>query len=83
MAKSCLIYRDIFLDVTRLEQIENNIVIDPFKHCLSIASVCYLVYRRNFMKSKTIALIPKYGLNLGQNHSHKQLQWLKYISIFQ
>ena len=83
LAKSCLTYRDIFLDVTRSEHIENDIgdKSDPFQHCFTIASVCNLVYRRNFMKTKTIALIPEYGLNLGQNHSHKQLLWLKYISI--
>ena len=80
LAKSCLTYRDIFLDVTRSENIENDIGIDPFQHCLTIASVCNLVYRRNFMISKTIALIPEYGLNMGQNHSHKQLLWLKYVS---
>jgi hypothetical protein len=33
------------------------------------------------MKPKTIAIIPEYGLNMGMNHSHKQLLWLKYISI--
>jgi hypothetical protein len=33
------------------------------------------------MKPKTLALIPEYGLNMGMNHSHKQLLWLKYISI--
>jgi len=35
------------------------------------------------MPSKSIAIIPEYGLNLGQNHSHKQILWLKYISISQ
>jgi hypothetical protein len=54
--------------------------IDPFVQCLTIASVCNFIYRRNFMKPQTIAIIPEYGLNLGRNHSHKQLLWLNYIS---
>jgi hypothetical protein len=80
LSKSVLTYRDIFLEVTKSQQIEDDNGIDPFQSCLTIASVCNLVFRRNFMKPKTIALIPEYGMNMGMNHSHKQLLWLKYIS---
>jgi hypothetical protein len=81
LSKSVLTYRDIFLEVTKSALIENDTGIDPFQSCLTIASVCNLVFRRNFMKPKTIAIIPEYGLNMGMNHSHKQLLWLKYVSI--
>ena len=53
------ILRDIFLEVTKSDLIENDCGIDPFQSCLTIASICNLVYRRNFMKQKTIALIPE------------------------
>ena len=81
LSKSVLTYRDIFLEVTKSDLIENDCGIDPFQSCLTIASICNLVYRRNFMKQKTIALIPEYGLNMGMNHSHKQLLWLKFVSV--
>jgi hypothetical protein len=80
LTKSCLTYRDIFLQATKSDKISNDMGIDPFVQCLTIASVCNFIYRRNFMKPQTIAIIPEYGLNLGRNHSHKQLLWLKYIS---
>ena len=81
LTKSCLTYRDIFMEATKSDKIENDCGIDPFMKCLTIASVCNFIYRRNFMPEKSIAIIPEYGLNLGRNHSHKQLLWLKYISV--
>jgi hypothetical protein len=33
------------------------------------------------MPEESIAVIPEYGLNLGRNHSHKHILWLKYISV--
>ena len=80
LSKSCLSYRDIFLEATKCEKIIDDIGIDPFQNCLTIASVCNLVFRRNFMIENTIAVLPEYGLNMGENHSHKQLLWLKYMS---
>ena len=43
LAKCCLTYRDIFLDLTRSENIENEIGIDPFQHCLTIACCCIFI----------------------------------------
>jgi hypothetical protein len=81
LTKSCLTYRDLFIEVTKSDKKDNDEGIDPFAKCLTIASVCNYIYRRNFMREKTIPIIPEYGLNLGRNHSHKQLLWLKYISV--
>jgi hypothetical protein len=73
LTKSCLIYRDLFFEVTKCSKFKDDKGIDPFFWSLNIASVCNLIYRRNFMPPKSIAIIPEYGLNLGQNHSHKQV----------
>ncbi len=60
LSKSVLTYRDIFLEATKSALIKNETEIDPFQSCLAIASVCYLVFRRNYMKPKTIAVKPEY-----------------------
>ena len=56
--------------------------VDPFSTANTIASVCHHVYRKLFMQTKTIAVIPEYGLNPSQNYSNKQIIWLKFIEIF-
>ena len=77
LRNGCLSYRKIFLDISK----KNNIGIDPFLNCVTLPSACHLIYRRNFMKSQSIALIPDYGFDPTQNFSHKQILWLKYISF--
>jgi hypothetical protein len=39
LMKSCLTYRDIFLEVTKTSRIENDNGIDHFEQCLTKASV--------------------------------------------
>ncbi|KAJ8030237.1 hypothetical protein HOLleu_26586 [Holothuria leucospilota] len=38
------------------ELVTRKIGVDPFKQCITIASACNLVFRRNFMKPKSIAV---------------------------
>ena len=71
LRRCSLKFRDDFMDVTN---------IDPFSQCITIASACNLVFRTNFLKAETIALIPHHGYNPEQKQSRKALQWLKYIS---
>ncbi|XP_028405740.1 uncharacterized protein LOC114528308 [Dendronephthya gigantea] len=62
---------------------ENNYVItniDPFDQCLTIASACNLVYRTNFLKEDTIAIIPPHGYHPKDKHSILALKWLPYYS---
>ena len=50
-----------------------------FTQCLTMPAVCHYVFRRNFMKPNTIALIPPTGYNVETN-SHKAILWLKFIA---
>lgn len=52
--------------------------VDPFKHCITIASACNLVFRRNFLKPGSIAV---FSDQQQKNHSYASLQWLQYESL--
>ena len=66
----CLAFRKIIKNITN---------VDPFKECITIASLCHLIYRKFLMKPKTIGLIPELGYNPKQKTSNKARQWIKYI----
>lgn len=74
LSRGCLKFRDIILDVT-------NNDIDPFQHCLTIASVCNMIYRKIFMPPNSIARIPKLGYNPLASASKKAIGWLKYNEL--
>ena len=60
--------------------IQNICDIDPFKCCMTIASLCNLIFRQNFLKEKTIAAIPSQGYNPAVKYSVLACQWLSYES---
>jgi hypothetical protein len=66
----CLEFRE-FRDVTD---------IDPFEKCLTIASACNLVFRTNFLKENTIAILPPHGYHPGIKQSNISLKWLSYTA---
>ena len=68
----CLEFRELFRDVTD---------IDPFEQCLTIASACNLVFRTNFLKENTIAILPSHGYHLKIKQSIMALKWLSYTSL--
>ena len=79
LKKGCLKYRQILMDITRQERSDKGV--DPFRSCLTLASTCHLIFRRNFMSSQTIAIIPDMGFDPSQNYSRNQMIWLKYLSF--
>ena len=60
--------------------IQNICNIDPFKCCMTIASLCNLIFRQNFLKENTIAAIPSQGYNPAVKYSLLACQWLSYES---
>jgi hypothetical protein len=67
----CLRFRKIILE---------NENLDPFQTCITIASLCNHIYRKNYMPENSIAVIPENGFFSQQIHSKISLLWLKYIS---
>ena len=78
LTKACLAFRSIFIDITRKNPDDEGV--DPFSECVTIASACHFVFRRNFMPSNSIGLIPPLGYST-EATSHKAIVWLKYISL--
>ena len=71
LRRCCLEFRELFRDVTN---------IDPFEKCLTIASACNLVFRTNFLKENTIAILPSHGYHPGIKQSNIALKWLSYTA---
>lgn len=67
LVKACLQFRKMFIE-------ECNVC--PFTESATIASACNLVYRRNFLKSSTIGIMPANGYRYADNQSKIAIQWL-------
>jgi hypothetical protein len=74
------------LDVKILRQAGNafrnqfiSMDVDPFLECFTLASVCSLIFRRNFMKPQSIGLLPQHGYRGKQ--SIEGLMWLVWCEM--
>jgi ribosomal protein S18 len=77
LQKTCLTFRKMFMDVTCKDELQG---IDPFGSCITIASACNLVFRRNVLDNESIGIIPANGYTPEHRQSIKALKWLKYVS---
>ena len=71
LRRCCLEFRELFRDVTK---------IDPFEKCLTIASACNQVYRTNYLRENTIAIIPPRGYCPENKQSLLAQKWLSYTA---
>jgi hypothetical protein len=79
LALGCIAFRKIIINVTKLS--ENDKGIDPFLCSTTMPSLSHYIFRRNFMKSKSIGIIPPNGYNPEQIASIKAINWLKFIAL--
>ena len=77
LRRCCLSFRSLFMEMTADESTPG---IDPFQHCITIASACNLVYRSKYLQPDTIAIIPPNGYPSNDRQSIKALQWLKWMA---
>ena len=75
--RCCLHFRSLFINMTADDTTPG---IDPFQHCITIASACNLVYRTKFLEPCTIGVILPQGYRPNDRQSIKALQWLKWVS---
>jgi hypothetical protein len=80
LTKACLKFRKLFIEITKTSSDDEGV--DPFIQCLTMPAACHFVFRRNFMKPDTIALIPPNGYDT-EPSSFKSTLWLKYVSFKQ
>ena len=67
----CLRFRDLFLSETK---------VDPFCHCTIAASVM-AVYRANYLKKETIAIVPQNMYRSGNKpYSKSSIEWLEFVA---
>ena len=78
LKRCCVQFRELFMQVTSTGPGECGV--DPFQKCITIASACNLVFRRNFLAKDTIAVLPPNGYNASDKQSKKAMTWLRWIS---
>ncbi|XP_053378482.1 uncharacterized protein LOC128548112 [Mercenaria mercenaria] len=77
LRRCCMKFRSLFIDISKKKTLAG---IDPFEKCTTIASACHLLYRANFLKPDTIAIIPSHGYRPEENQSMIAFQWLSFIA---
>lgn len=77
LRKCCFRFRSLFMELTKKETING---LDPFEKCITIASACNLVFRKNFLENETIAIIPPQGYRPSDKQSVMAYQWLYYLA---
>ncbi|WAQ94828.1 LOW QUALITY PROTEIN: hypothetical protein MAR_007299 [Mya arenaria] len=77
LRKCRLKFRELFQDITKKDEV---LGIDPFEKCLTIASACNLVFRRNFLEHEIIGIIPTHGYRPEEKQSVLAYKWLGYIA---
>lgn len=76
LSKGCLSFRNVIKETTKSNTIDG---IDPFLECITIASLCQLIYRKDYLESKTIPYIPERGSYSERNSSYKSNLWLAFM----
>nr|DAC81407.1 TPA_asm: PolB-C [Rhodactis coral adintovirus] len=61
------------------ELMQETCDLDPFLHCVTIASACNRVFRQQFLQEQTIGLIPPHGYQPARKYSVLALQWLSWV----
>lgn len=77
LKQCCLKFIELFEEITAVGEKEG---INPFQRCITIASACQLVLRRNLLKENCIGIIQPYGYKPQSIHSIKAVQWVKHMS---
>ena len=54
--------------------------IDPFEHCITMASLCNFIFPTMFLKKETIAIIPHVGYRKKAKQSAVAYRWLSYLA---
>jgi hypothetical protein len=70
LRQACQIFRQDFIEIGN---------VDVFLETCTIATACNKVFRKHFLKSETVGLIPTGGYRCNQNYSNKALKWILHM----
>jgi hypothetical protein len=73
----CLKFSKLARESSKLN--ENDPGFDPLVNCITLASACNMLYRRNYMPHDKIATLPHLGYNPRANISKICELWLKFL----
>ena len=76
--KCSLKFRKLFQEISKKDE---GVGIDPFEHCITIASACNLVFRTNFLDHESIGIIPPHGYRPEDKQSVLAYQWLAFVAF--
>jgi hypothetical protein len=72
MARGCLKFRDLYV---------NKFNVDPFAECVTIASTCLTVFKKNFLEEDTMGVVPPLGYRQRDIQSVEAMEWLYSLKI--
>ena len=80
LKEGCLQFRQIFMDATKqASTIPEDKGEDPFRHSFTIASLCNRIWRKYFLESRTVGIIPPHGYQKNTHQSVKALEYFDYL----
>ncbi|XP_031560140.1 uncharacterized protein LOC116296274, partial [Actinia tenebrosa] len=72
MARGCLKVRELYVD---------KFGVDPFAECVTIASTCLTVFKKNFLESEVMGVVPPLGYRQRDIQSVQALEWLHSLGL--
>lgn len=78
LSAAVMAFRVIIMNMTKKSEADPGL--DPFRKSITLPSLCHVIYRRNMMPSKSIAITPENGFDPNKLTSRKCQQWLKYLA---
>lgn len=73
LRQACMVFRKMFIAVG---------AVCPFDEGTTIASACFRIFRKNFLKANAIGIIPRAGYRWANNQSKKAISWLVWMEHF-
>ena len=72
LLRGCLTFRNLYVTLFG---------VDPFMECVTLASTCLNVFKKNFLPPKTIGVVPPQGYRHRDICSAEALEWLYTLNI--
>jgi hypothetical protein len=79
LAEGCLQFSRDARKYSKLKEDDDGFC--PLRESMTLASSCFALFQRNFLKSKQIGLINETAESVNSNASRGSMEWLKWVSF--